>query len=94
MKTQLKTLLCLVASAWTMTLVGGAQAQSYPSQPIKLIVPFAPGGAVDQVARIIGPVLSKRLGQAIVVENRPGAAGSVGAGELARAKPDGYQFPI
>ena len=94
MKTQLKTLLCLAASAWTMTLAGAAQAQSYPSQPIKLIVPFAPGGAVDQVARIIGPVLSKRLGQAIVVENRPGAAGSVGAGELARAKPDGYTMML
>ena len=94
MKTQLKTLLCLAASAWTMTLAGAAQAQSYPSQPIKLIVPFAPGGAVDQVARIIGPVLSKRLGQAIVVENRPGAAGSVGAGELARAKPDGYTLML
>ena len=94
MKTQLKTLLCLAASAWTMTLAGAAQAQSYPSQPIKVIVPFAPGGAVDQVARIIGPVLSKRLGQAIVVENRPGAAGSVGAGELARAKPDGYTLML
>lgn len=94
MKTQLKTLLCLAASAWTMTLASVAQAQSYPSQPIKLIVPFAPGGAVDQVARIIGPALSKRLGQAIVVENRPGAAGSVGAGELARAKPDGYTMML
>ena len=77
-----------------MTLAGAAQAQSYPSQLIKLIVPFAHGGAVDQVARIIEPVLSKRLGQAIVVENRPGAVGSVGAGELARAKPDGYTMML
>ena len=90
MKTPLKTLLCLAASALALSIVGVANAQSYPSQPVKLIVPFAPGGAVDQVARIIGPALSKRLGQAVVVENRPGAAGSIGAGELARAKPDGY----
>ncbi|XAH25586.1 tripartite tricarboxylate transporter substrate binding protein [Xylophilus sp. GW821-FHT01B05] len=66
------------------------RAEPYPMQPIRLIVPFAPGGAVDQVARVLSQPLSERLGQPIVIENRPGASGAVGAGELARAKPDGY----
>lgn len=73
------------------TLVAGAaHAQLYPSQNIRLVVPFAPGGAVDQVARTMGPVLSKQMGQTVVIENKPGASGSVGAGEVARAKPDGH----
>lgn len=94
MKTAIKSILCLTALSFTMMLSGLAQAQSYPSQPIKLIVPFAPGGAVDQVARVFGPALSKRLGQPVVVENRAGASGSVGAGELARSKPDGYTLML
>lgn len=94
MNTAMKNLLGLAATAWVVALAGLVQAQTYPSQPIKLIIPFAPGGAVDQVARVVGPVLSKRLGQAVVVENRPGASGSVGAGELARAKPDGYTLML
>jgi len=67
---------------------------SYPNQPIRLIVPFAPGGAVDQTARTMSNALGKQLGQTIVVENKPGASGSLGAGDLARAKPDGYTLML
>ncbi|MFT0859401.1 Bug family tripartite tricarboxylate transporter substrate binding protein [Ancylobacter sp. G4_0304] len=65
-------------------------AADYPSEPIKLVVPFAPGGSVDTVARIIGQELTKELGQSIVVENRAGAGGNIGFETVAKAKPDGY----
>jgi len=68
-----------------------AQAQDkWPSRPITWVVPFAAGGSTDIVARTIGQEISRALGQPVVVENRPGAAGAVGAGYVARAKPDGY----
>jgi tripartite-type tricarboxylate transporter receptor subunit TctC len=69
-----------------------AHAQPYPSQPIRLIVPWPPGGGVDTAARIISQPLAARLGQSIVVENRPGAAGNIGTELAARAKPDGYSL--
>ena len=67
-----------------------AQPQAYPSGPIKLIVPWPPGGGVDTSARIIAQPLSQRLGQSIVVDNRPGAGGNIGTAAAAAAKPDGY----
>uniref|UniRef100_UPI003F49A490 Bug family tripartite tricarboxylate transporter substrate binding protein n=1 Tax=Cupriavidus necator TaxID=106590 RepID=UPI003F49A490 len=68
-----------------------AQAEDkWPSRPITWVVPFAAGGSTDIVARTIGQEVSRALGQPVVVENRPGAAGAVGAGFVARAKPDGY----
>jgi tripartite-type tricarboxylate transporter receptor subunit TctC len=67
-----------------------AHAQAWPSKPIKYIVNFAPGGTTDILARMIAPKLSEALGQPVVVENRPGQAGSVGAAELARSAPDGH----
>lgn len=67
-----------------------ALAQAYPSKPIKIIAPQAPGGATDSLARIVGQKLSERLGQPVVVENRPGANGGMGSGEAARALADGY----
>jgi tripartite-type tricarboxylate transporter receptor subunit TctC len=74
-----------------VVLVGsGAQAQDYPNRPVMMVVPFAPGGASDFVARIIQPGLSQLLGQQIVVDNRPGAAGIIGTEVAARATPDGY----
>jgi tripartite-type tricarboxylate transporter receptor subunit TctC len=69
---------------------GVAQAQSYPNKPIRLIVPWPPGGGVDTSARLISQPLSEKLGQPIVVENRPGAAGNIGTAMFTQEKPDGY----
>jgi tripartite-type tricarboxylate transporter receptor subunit TctC len=69
-------------------------AQGYPSQPIRIIVPYAPGGLPDITARLIAGDLGTRLGQSVIVENRPGANGSIGTGMLARAKPDGYTLGV
>ena len=66
------------------------QAQNYPTQPLKIIVPFAPGGGVDVVARIILPKLTEELGQSIVIDNRGGAGGAIGAAALVQSAPDGY----
>jgi tripartite-type tricarboxylate transporter receptor subunit TctC len=69
---------------------GLAQAQSYPTKPIRMIVPWPPGGGVDTAARIISQPLSERIGQPIIVENRPGAGGNIGTALAAQEKPDGY----
>ena len=71
-------------------LSGAAPAQTYPTRPIKVIVPFPPGDAVDILSRLIGPKVSERLGQQMVVENRPGASGQIGLEIAARAPADGY----
>src|SRR5205085_10403385 len=67
-----------------------ARAQASPSRPIHLIVPFASAGASDIIARIVGPALSERLGQQIVIENKAGAGGNIGTEIVTRAAPDGY----
>lgn len=67
-----------------------ALAQAYPSKPITLLVPYAPGGATDIIGRVIAEELSQSIGQRVVVENRAGAAGSIGAAAVARSAPDGY----
>lgn len=67
-----------------------ALAQAWPSRPLKLVIPFAPGGSVDTYGRAVGKLLSERLGQPVVVENRAGAGGSVGSDFVAKSPPDGY----
>jgi tripartite-type tricarboxylate transporter receptor subunit TctC len=69
---------------------GAALAQSYPTRPIRLIVPFGPGGGTDNLARIIEPLVSKALGQPLVIENRPGGGSTIGMDQVAKAAPDGY----
>jgi tripartite-type tricarboxylate transporter receptor subunit TctC len=76
--------------AATIALTGAAAAQSYPSKPIRIVVPFAAGGAVDTLARMIGNKLSESMGQPVVIENRPGAGGNIASDAVAKAAPDGY----
>lgn len=80
----------LLALALALTGASTASADTYPSKPIRLIVPFTPGGSTDILGRLIGHKLSERFGQQVFVDNRPGAGGSVGAELAARAAPDGY----
>jgi len=79
-----------VACVLSLPLAGGAMAQSYPSRPISLVVPFPAGGTTDVLARALGQELAKRLGQPVVVENKPGAGSTLGADYVAKAAPDGY----
>jgi tripartite-type tricarboxylate transporter receptor subunit TctC len=79
---------CLIAAVACMASL--AQASDYPNKPIRLVLGFAPGGASDIVARLLQPELQKRLGQPIVVDNRPGANGNIANEIVARAEPDGY----
>jgi tripartite-type tricarboxylate transporter receptor subunit TctC len=69
-----------------------AAAQAWPTKPVKFVVPFPPGGSVDPLARLIGVKLTESLGQQFIVENKPGAAGSIGAAFAAKSPPDGYTF--
>lgn len=79
----------LVVAAAVLGAVG-AQAQSYPAKPIRLLIPFAPGGASDIIARVVAQKASVDLGQPVVVESRPGAGGTLAAGLAANSAPDGY----
>jgi tripartite-type tricarboxylate transporter receptor subunit TctC len=82
--------LCWITALLCVSVSVSARAQEYPSKPMHLIVPYAPGGAVDLTARLMQPHLSAALGQPVVVDNRPGAAGRIGAELVSRAVPDGY----
>jgi tripartite-type tricarboxylate transporter receptor subunit TctC len=81
----LLALLCAPLMAWS---------QAYPSKPIRLVVPYAPGGAVDALARPVAQKLSEILGQPVIVDNRPGANATLGADNVARSSPDGYSIVL
>ena len=80
----------LCAATLAVASLGLAQAQTYPTKPVRLIVPFPAGGATDLFARTLSQKISEKLGQTLVVENRPGAGGTLGADLAAKASPDGY----
>jgi tripartite-type tricarboxylate transporter receptor subunit TctC len=83
---------CIGAGAAVASLVLGSPAwgQDYPTRPVRIVVPFSPGGAVDGPTRLVAQKLSERIGQQVVVENKPGAGATLGTGEVAKAAPDGY----
>jgi tripartite-type tricarboxylate transporter receptor subunit TctC len=85
MKPRLIALALVIAGS-----IGAACAQPYPSKPIRIVVPFPPGNTMDIMSRLIGPKMAERLGQQVVVENRPGASGMLGLDLVAKSPPDGY----
>ncbi|HUF80589.1 MAG TPA: tripartite tricarboxylate transporter substrate-binding protein, partial [Burkholderiales bacterium] len=80
----------LVAAAGAACWTTGLQAQSFPAKPVRIVVPFAPGGNVDLVARGVGQRLSVTLGQQVIIDNRPGSSAILGTHLVAKAAPDGY----
>ena len=89
MKSMLARVIGAVAAA---ALAVGVQAQDWPTQPVKIIVPFPPGGTTDQIARHAQAPLSQILGQPVIIENKGGGSGSIGAAQVAQSKPDGYTW--
>src|SRR5258705_11733808 len=91
----MRVLIAFITAVIAVSVADGAGAQNWPTrQPIKLIVPFPPGNALDTIARPIFEQVGRQIGQAFVFENRPGAGGTLGMGVAARAAPDGYTFLV
>ena len=84
----------MAAAAAAAPLASSALAQTFPSRPIRLVVPFSAGGAGDFQARVVGEHMARTLGQSVVVDNKPGANGAIGVGEVARSAPDGYTLLV
>jgi tripartite-type tricarboxylate transporter receptor subunit TctC len=89
-----KTFAWLAAAIAAFSVAQVATAQPYPSKPIRMVVPFPPGGGADTLARPLGERMRQRLGQPVILENRSGAGSNIGTAEVARAKPDGYTLLI
>src|SRR5688572_32965271 len=87
---RMTTTVSLTIGGLLLLAPGIASSQAYPSKPIRIIVPFVPGGNIDITARTIAPGLSETLGQPVIVENRVGAGGRIGSTQVARSAPDGY----
>lgn len=90
----MKKLLTTLACALALAVPAAATAQAFPTKPIKLIVTYPPGGGADLMARLVAPKMAEALGQPVVVENKAGASGQIGASEVARAAPDGYTLML
>jgi len=90
----MRQLRVLVLAVFALGFAAAAVAQSYPSRPIKVIVPFPPGDAADILSRLIGPKVSERMGQPVIVENRAGASGQIGLEVLKNAAADGYTIGV
>src|SRR4051812_45716061 len=90
-----KILVCAIAVALSLSAVSDdAQAQSFPNRPITLVIPFAPGGSTSIVGRVIADKMGELLGEKVVVDNRPGAGGTVGTRGVAKSDPDGYTIAL
>ena len=86
--------LTFVLAAFAAVVSFNAPGQTWPTKPVRVVVTFPPGGSSDVVARVIAPLLAEKLGQPLVIDNKPGAGATIGAGEVARAAPDGYTLML
>ena len=89
-----RTAVAVAVATIALAAAGQAGAQAFPSKPIKVVVPYPPGGVVDVIARSVGEQMTKSVGQPSVIENRVGAAGSIGTEAVARSAPDGYTLLV
>src|SRR5262245_5304683 len=92
----LRVFRCVAVAGFAALLLhpGAGWAQSFPSEPVKIVVPFAAGGNADVTARLVTTVMQETLGQPVVIENRPGAGGMIGAGAAMSSKPDGHTLML